>query len=116
MGGDDPGLGGREFGAEEPQLGRNPRRRAVLHPDLCLVGKNPTEAQFGVLRRFTLANSNHPNQVVQTQRLHEYLRWRNAHPREPGILQAQHRERARVRSEKGHRWKRDTARAAWPTS
>ena len=28
---------------------------------------NPIEAHFGVLRQFTLANSNHPNHVVQTR-------------------------------------------------
>ncbi|MCO4257001.1 hypothetical protein [Pseudarthrobacter cellobiosi] len=39
--------------------------------------------------------------------------WRNAHPRDPGILEAQRRERASVRSEKGHRWGRHhSARAA----
>lgn len=75
-----------------------------------------------VLRRFTLANSNHPNHALQTRhhalqtrRLHEYLRWRNAHAhaRDPEILEAQRRERARVRCEKRHRWGRqDSAQAA----
>ncbi len=74
---------------------------------------NPIEAHFGALRQFTLANSNHPNHVVQTRRLHEYLRWRNAHARHPDVLEAQRRERARIRSEKGHRWGRhDAPRAA----
>jgi hypothetical protein len=50
--------------------------------------------------------------VVQTRRLHEYLRWRNDHARHPDVLEAQRRERARIRSEKGHRWGRhDTAKA-----
>jgi transposase len=65
---------------------------------------NPIEAHFGALRRFTLANSNHPNHTVQTRRLHEYLRWRNAHARDPEVLEARRRERAHVRSEKHHRW------------
>jgi transposase len=95
------------------------RRWAATHAvELCFTPTyaswaNPIEAHFGVLRRFTLANSNHQNHTVQTRRLHEYLRWRNAHPRDPGILAAQRREHARVSSEKGHRWGRhDTARAA----
>lgn len=73
---------------------------------------NPIEAHFGPLRQFTLANSNHPNHVVQTRELHRYLRWRNAHARHPDVLTAQRRERARIRSEKGHRWGRPTRLAA----
>ncbi|MFG2909191.1 IS630 family transposase [Kitasatospora sp. NPDC048286] len=65
---------------------------------------NPIEAHFGPLRQFTLANSNHPNHTVQTRALHAYLRWRNANARHPDVLTAQHRERARIRSEKGLRW------------
>lgn len=72
---------------------------------------------FGVPRRFIMANSNHPNHVVQMSRPHEYLRWSNAHARDPEILEAQRRERARVRSEKGHRWGRhETARSALSNS
>jgi transposase len=98
-----------------PQIRRWAARHCV---ELCFTPTyaswaNPIEAHFGVLRRFTLANSNHPNHVVQTRQLHEYLRWRNAHARHPDVLEARRRERARVRSEKGHRWGRhDTARAA----
>ena len=95
------------------------RRRAARHRvELCSTPTNaswanPIEAHFGVLRQFTLANSVHPNHVVQTRRLHEYLRWRNAHARHPDVLEAQRRERARIRSEKGHRWgHHDTAKAA----
>lgn len=65
---------------------------------------NPIEAHFGTLRQFTLANSDHPNHMVQTRELHRYLRWRNANARHPAVLAAQRRERARVRSEKGVRW------------
>jgi transposase len=95
------------------------RRWAAAHAvELCFTPTyaswaNPIEAHFGPLRQFTLANSNHPNHMVQTRRLHEYLRWRNAHARHPDVLEAQRRERARIRSEKGHRWGRhDTPRAA----
>jgi transposase len=73
---------------------------------------NPIEAHFGALRRFTLANSNHPNQTVQTRKLHEYLRWRNAHARNPEVLEAERCERARIRSERHHRWGRHDAPAA----
>jgi transposase len=67
---------------------------------------NPIEAQFGPLRTFTMANSNYPNHTVLTRDLQAYLRWRNAHARHPDVLAAQRRERARIRSEKGHRWGR----------
>jgi hypothetical protein len=66
----------------------------------------PDEAQFGPLRTFTTANSNYPNHTVLTRDLQAYLRWRNAHARHPDVLAAQRRERARIRSEKGHRWGR----------
>jgi transposase len=72
---------------------------------------NPIEAHFGPLREFVLNNSNHPNHVVLTRKLHAHLRWRNAHARAPELLAAQRRERARIRAEKGHRWGRP-ARAA----
>ncbi len=65
---------------------------------------NPIEARFGPLRQFTIANSHHPNHTVQTRALRAHLRWRNANARDPHVLTAQRRERARVRSEKGLRW------------
>ncbi|KPI19846.1 hypothetical protein OK006_9592 [Actinobacteria bacterium OK006] len=65
---------------------------------------NPIEAHFGPLRQFTIANSNHRNHTVQTWALHAYLRWRNTNARHPDVLDAQRRELARVRSEKGIRW------------
>ncbi len=55
---------------------------------------NPTEARFGPLRQFTLANSNHPNHTVQTRALHAHLRWRNTNARHPDVLAARRRERA----------------------
>jgi len=73
---------------------------------------NPIEAHFGPLREFVLNNSNHPNHVVLTRRLHAHLRWRNANARDPELLAAQRRERARVRAEKGRRWGRPASRAA----
>ncbi len=73
---------------------------------------NPIEAHFGPLREFVLNNSNHPNHVVLTRRLHDHLRWRNANARAPELLAAQRRERARVRAEKGRRWGRPAKQAA----
>jgi transposase len=73
---------------------------------------NPIEAHFGPLREFVLNNSNHPNHVVLTRRLHAHLRWRNTNARAPELLAAQRRERARIRAEKGYRWGRPASRAA----
>jgi transposase len=87
------------------------------HVELCFTPTysswaNPIEAHFGPLREFVLNNSNHPNHVVLTRRLHAHLRWRNANARHPDLLAAQRRERARVRAEKGHRWGRPATQAA----
>ncbi|MBB4738805.1 transposase [Actinoplanes octamycinicus] len=73
---------------------------------------NPIEAQFGPLRTFVIAGSNHPNHTVLARKLHAYLRWRNAHARHPDVLDAQRRERARVRSERQRRWGQPATRAA----
>ena len=73
---------------------------------------NPIEAHFGPLREFVLNNSNHPNHTVLTRRLHAHLRWRNTNARDPDLLAAQRRERARVRSQRGRRWGIPAAQAA----
>jgi len=73
---------------------------------------NPIEAHFGPLREFVLNNSNHPNHVVLIRRLHDYLQWRNANARDPEVLEAQRRERRRVRSEKQQRWGHPNKEAA----
>ena len=75
----------------------------------CSSWANPIEAHFGPLREFVLNNSNH---TMLTRRLHAYLRWRNANARDPDLLAAQRRERARTRSEKGHKRGRPTTQAA----
>jgi transposase len=85
--------------------------------ELCLTPTqaswaNPIEAQFGPLRSFVIAGSNHPNHTVQTRELQAYLRWRNANARHPDVLAAQRRERARIRSERQQRWGRPATRAA----
>jgi transposase len=73
---------------------------------------NPIEAQFGPLRTFVIAGSDHPNHPALTRHLHRYLRWRNANARHPDILAAQRRERARIRSERQRRWGQPATRAA----
>ena len=94
------------------------RTWAAAHKvELCPTPTNaswadPIEAQFGPLRTFTMANSDHPSHAALARRLHAYLRWRNANARDPRVLDAQRRERARVRSEKGHRWGRPQPCAA----
>ena len=70
---------------------------------------NPIEPHFGSLREFVLNNSNHPNHMVLTRRLHAHLRWRNANARHPDLLAAQRKERARVRSEQHRKWGRPRA-------
>lgn len=47
-----------------------------------------------------MGSSNHPNHTVLARRLQDYLRWRNANARHPGVLAAQRRERGKVRSER----------------
>jgi hypothetical protein len=51
-----------------------------------------------------LTNSAYTNQVTLTRALHAHLRWRNTHARHPDVLAAERRERARIRSERHHRW------------
>jgi hypothetical protein len=70
---------------------------------------NSIEAQFGPLRMFVMSASNHPNHTVLARELQAYLCWRNANARHPDVLAAQRRERARVRSERQHRWGRPRA-------
>lgn len=56
--------------------------------ELCLTPTsaswaNSIEAQFGPLRMFIMANSNHPNHTVLARKVQKYLRWRNANARTP---------------------------------
>ncbi len=73
---------------------------------------NPIEPQFGPVRTFVMGGSDHPNHTVLARRMQDYLRWRNANARHPGILAAQRRERARIRSERQQRWGRPQSKAA----
>ena len=73
---------------------------------------NPIEAHFGPLRTFVMGGSDHPDHTVLARRLRDYLRWRHARARHPGVLAAQRRERARVRSERQQRRRRPEPEAA----
>ena len=53
-----------------------------------------------------MGTSDHPNHPALARSLQACLRWRNAHARHPGVLAAQRRERARIRSERQQRWGR----------
>jgi hypothetical protein len=64
---------------------------------------NPVEAQSGPVRTFVMGGSDHPSHAGLARRLQACLRWRNARARHPGVLAAQRRERARLRSERQQR-------------
>ena len=67
---------------------------------------NPIEAHFGPLRQFVLAASDHPDHPALARAIRRYLTWRNHHTRDPAILEAERRHRARIRSEQQRRWGR----------
>jgi hypothetical protein len=73
---------------------------------------NPIEAQSGPVRTFVMGGSDHRNHPALARKLQACLRWRNAHARHPGVLAAQRRERARLRSERQQRWGRPKPKAA----
>jgi hypothetical protein len=62
-----------------------------------------------------MPGSDYRSHIVLARRLQDYLRWRNANARHLDVLAAQRRGRARVRSERQHRWGRPKAKAARPT-
>ena len=68
--------------------------------------------QFGPVRTFVMGGSDHRNHPALDRKLQDYLRRRNTHARHPGVLAAQRRERARIRSERQQRWGRPKPKAA----
>ena len=83
-------------GSKTPAIRRRARRE---NAELCFTPvnaswANPIEAQSGPVRTFVMGGSDHPSHTVLARKLQDYLRWRNAHARDPGILAAQRRERA----------------------
>ena len=73
---------------------------------------DPTVAQSGPVRTFAMGGSDHRNHPALARKLQACLRWRNAHARHPGVLAAQRRERARLRSERQQRRGRPKPKAA----
>ena len=59
-----------------------------------------------------MGNSDYWKRPALARRLQDYLRWCNAHARHPGVLAAQRRERARIRSERHQRRGRPKPKAA----
>jgi len=73
---------------------------------------NPIEAHFGPLRQFVIANSDYPNHPALARAIRGYLRWRNSHKRDPAVLEAERRHRAKLRGEAQRRWGQPRTRAA----
>jgi len=73
---------------------------------------NPIEAHFGPLREFTIANSDYPDHPALTRALRRYLRWRNAHTKDPELLALERKRRAEIRGEALRRWGRQKKAAA----
>ena len=73
---------------------------------------NPIEAHFGPLREFVINNSDYENHAALARAIRSHLRWRNSHKRDPRILAAERKERARVRSDAKRRWGYPRADAA----
>src|SRR5712691_1245969 len=97
-----------------PAIRRWARRENV---ELCFTPANaswanPIEAQSGPVRTFVMGAPDHRNHPALARKLQACLLSRNAHARHPGVLAAQRRERARVRSERQQRWGRPKLKAA----
>ena len=73
---------------------------------------NPIESHLGGLREFVMSNSNYPSHRALSRALHAYCQWRNANARDPRVLEAERKERARVRGEARRRWGQRQPRAA----
>ena len=95
----------------DPWLGQAGERRAVLHADERVVGQFNRGAVRSsphlCHRRLGLPES--PRAGPQAAGLPALP---NAHARHPGVLAAQRRERARIRSERQQRWGRPKPKAA----
>jgi transposase len=73
---------------------------------------NPIEAHFGPLRQFVIANSDYPDHRALGRAIRAYLRWRNAHTRDPQLLALERKHRAQLRGETQRRWGQPRERAA----
>jgi transposase len=73
---------------------------------------NPIEAHFGPVKEFVVANSDYPDHPALARAIRTYLKWRNANTRDPRILEAERRHRAKLRGEAQRRWGQPCVRAA----
>jgi transposase len=73
---------------------------------------NPIEAHFGPLRQFTIANSDYADHAELAKAIRDYIRWRNAHTRDPQILALERKHRAMLRGEAQRPWGHPRSRAA----
>ncbi len=73
---------------------------------------NPIEAHFGPLRQFAIANSDYEDHRALASGIRRYIRWRNAHTRDPEVLALERKHRAILRGEAQRRWGHPRARAA----
>jgi transposase len=73
---------------------------------------NPIEAHFGPLRQFTVANSDYRDHPTLSKAIRNYLRWRNAHTKDPEVLALERKRRAEIRGEAQRRWGHPKRRAA----
>jgi hypothetical protein len=81
---------------------RQQLRRTRVHTAYA-SGANPIEAHFGPLRQYVIANSDHADHPALGRAIRNYLRWRNTHTRDPRVLDAERRHRARLRGEQQRR-------------
>jgi hypothetical protein len=59
-----------------------------------------------------IANNDPTSHPALAHDLQSYPHWRNTHRRDPAVLTAQRRERARIRGERRQRWGRPHPKAA----
>ena len=90
---------------ENAELCFTPRERILGQSDRGAVRSGP-------VRTFVMGGSDHRNHPALARKLQACLRWRNARARHPGVLAAQRRERARLRSERQQRRGRPKPEAA----
>ena len=73
---------------------------------------NPIEARFGLLRQFTIANSDYADHAELAKAIRDYIRWRNANTTHQEILALERKHRVKLRGEAQRRWGQPRARAA----
>lgn len=72
----------------------------------------PDRGALRAVRQFVIANSDYADHAALARAIRAYLRWRNAHTRDPRVLEAERRHRAKLRGEAQRRWGQPRTRAA----